>query len=130
MRYLTLGEVLTIHHRVMEQSGGMAGVGDVGALESAIAQPRMTFAKNDLYPTIADKAAALGFSIIQNHPFVDGNKRTGHAAMETFLYLNQYEIVADMTEQYEVILSVASSRIGREEFIQWLRKHIVVLDNS
>ena len=50
--------------------------------------------------------------------------------METFLYLNQYEIVADMTEQYEVILSVASSRIGREEFIQWLRKHIVVLDNS
>ncbi len=130
MRYLTLGEVLTIHHRVMEQSGGMAGVGDVGALESAIAQPRMTFAENDLYPTIADKAAALGFSIIQNHPFVDGNKRTGHAAMETFLYLNQYEIVADMTEQYEVILSVASSRIGREEFIQWLRKHIVVLDNS
>lgn len=130
MRYLTLGEVLTIHHRVMEQSGGMAGVRDVGALESAIAQPRMTFAENDLYPTIADKAAALGFSIIQNHPFVDGNKRTGHAAMETFLYLNQYEIVADMTEQYEVILSVASSRIGREEFIQWLRKHIVVLDNS
>ena len=65
MRYLTLGEVLTIHHRVMEQSGGMAGVGDVGALESAIAQPRMTFAENDLYPTIADKAAALGFQLFK-----------------------------------------------------------------
>lgn len=74
MRYLTLGEVLGIYRRVMEQSGGMAGIRDLGALESAVAQPRMTFSGEDLYPTLVEKAAALGFSLIQNHPFADGNK--------------------------------------------------------
>ena len=127
MRYLILGEVLAIHRRVMEQSGGMAGVRDIGALESAVAQPRMTFAEKDLYPTIVEKAAALGFSIIQNHPFIDGNKRTGHAAMETFLYLNQHEIVTEVADQYGIILAVASSRIDREEFTNWLRDHITAI---
>jgi prophage maintenance system killer protein len=76
MRYLTLAEVLEIYRRVMEQSGGAIGLLDLGGLESAIAQPRMTFNQEELYPTLVEKAAALGFSLIQNHPFVDGNKRT------------------------------------------------------
>lgn len=79
MRYLTLREVLEIYQRVMHQSGGLVGVRDLGALESAVAQPRMTFDGEELYSTIVEKAAALGFSLIQNHPFVDGNKRTAHA---------------------------------------------------
>jgi death-on-curing protein len=85
MRFLTLIEVLELHRRVIEQSGGAFGIRDIGLLESAIAQPRMTFGGEDLYPSLLEKAAALGFSIIMNHPFVDGNKRTGHAAIETFL---------------------------------------------
>lgn len=125
MRYLTLGEILEIYRRVMELSGGMAGVRDVGALESAVAQPRMTFAGEDLYPTIVDKAAALGFSIIQNHPFIDGNKRTGHATMETFLLLNGHEIVADVSEQVGTILLIASGRMDRHEFAAWLGNNIV-----
>lgn len=125
MRYLTLSEVLELYHLVMEQSGGAAGVRDLNALESALAQPRMTFGGQELYPTIVEKASALGFSLIRNHPFVDGNKRLGHAAMETFLVLNDYEIEASVDEQEQVILQVASGEMGREAFTDWLRAHIV-----
>jgi len=85
MRYLSLYEVIQIHQKVVSTTGGGAGIRDIGLLESAVSQPRLTFAGADLYPTVADKAAALCFSIVMGHPFVDGNKRTGHAAMETFL---------------------------------------------
>ncbi|MEN6449531.1 MAG: Fic family protein [Thermoguttaceae bacterium] len=87
MRYLTQDEVLELHQAVVGQSGGGAGVRDLGSLQSAVAQPRMAFAGRDLYETLEEKAAAIGFSLIGNHPFIDGNKRVGHAAMETFLLL-------------------------------------------
>jgi death on curing protein len=80
MRYLTLGEVLELHRRIIEQTGGALGVRNLPALESSLAQPRVTFGGKDLYPTTEAKAAALGFFIVQNHPFIDGNKRCGHAA--------------------------------------------------
>jgi len=105
MRYLTVNEVLEIHRQVLQQSGGSNGIRDSGAVESAVAQPLMTFNEEELYPTIAEKASALGFSLIQNHPFVDGNKRIGHAAMETFLILNGYQIYATVDEQEEMILT-------------------------
>ena len=124
MRYPTLNEVLELYRRIMEQSGGSIGIHNVGALESALAQPRMTFGGEELYPTIVEKASALGFSIIKNHPFVDGNKRTGHAAMETFLVLNGYEIEASVDEQERIILQVASGELERDEFTAWLRGHI------
>lgn len=76
IRYLGLVEVLSLHRQIIEQSGGALGVRDLGALQSALAQPRMTFGGEDLYPTLVDKAAAVGFSIVMNHPFVDGNKRS------------------------------------------------------
>jgi len=79
----------------------------------------------DLYPSAIEKAAALAFSLIQNHPFVDGNKRTGHAAMETFLLLNEHEISAPSDEQERVLLQVAAGKLAREEFAAWLRRHVV-----
>jgi death-on-curing protein len=124
MRYLTLNDILELYRQIMEQSGGSAGIRDVGALESAVAQPRITFG-GELYPTLVEKAAALGFSLIMNHPFVDGNKRIGHAAMETFLVLNGYEIKAPVDEQERIILRVASGKLERGEFTEWLRGHIV-----
>ncbi len=124
MRYLTIDEALEIYRRVMQQAGGAVGISDIGALESAVAQPRMTFDQEDLYPTIVEKASALGFSLIQNHPFVDGNKRAGHAAMETFLVLNGYEIDAPVDEQVRIILQVATGEAKRETFTEWLRLHI------
>lgn len=121
MRYLSLVEVLALHRQIIEQSKGAMGIRDLGSLESALAQPRMTFAGEDLYPTIVDKASALGFSIVMNHPFIDGNKRTGHATMETFLLLNGLEINAYVDEQERVILALASGELERDAFTKWLQ---------
>ena len=127
MRYLTLAEVLELHRKVMEQAGGSSAVRDLGGLISAVAQPRVTFEGHDLHPTAADKAAALCVSIIVNHPFVDGNKRAGHAAMETFLVMNGYEVVASVDESEQVMLDVASGRIDRERLAAWLQARVVAL---
>ncbi|MFP4120747.1 type II toxin-antitoxin system death-on-curing family toxin [Coleofasciculus sp.] len=124
IRYLTLVEVLSLHRQIIDQSGGATGVRDLAALESALVQPRMTFGDEDLYPTLVDKAAALGFSIVMNHPFLDGNKRTGHAVMETFLVLNEMEINASVDEQEQVILALASGNLKREQFVEWLKQNV------
>ncbi|MBD2036211.1 type II toxin-antitoxin system death-on-curing family toxin [Leptolyngbya sp. FACHB-321] len=125
IRYLTLIEILELHRRILEQSGGASGIRDMGLLESAIAQPRMTFGGEDLYPSLLEKAAALGFSIIMNHPFLDGNKRTGHAAVETFLVLNGMEINASVDEQEHVVLAIAAGELGREAFVEWLQRNTI-----
>lgn len=109
---------------VLRQSGGSPGLRDPGALESALAQPRMTFGGEDLYPSLVEKAAALGFSLVMNHPFVDGNKRVGHAAMETFLVLNGYEIQASVDNQEATILRLAAGELDRQTFTAWLRDRL------
>ncbi len=103
----------------------MPGLWDENALESAVAQPLMTFGGEDLYPTLLDKASALGFSLIRNHPFVDGNKRIGHAAIETFLFLNGFEIEASVDEQEEAILGVAAGTLDRAEFLKGLSSRAI-----
>jgi len=126
MRYLTLDQVIALHTRIIEQSGGATGLANRGALESAVAQPQMTFAGADLYSTITDKACALGFSLIQNHPFIDGNKRIGHAAMEVFLVLNGYALSASVDEQERIILQVASGKRDRDGLAEWLAQSIAM----
>ena len=123
MRHLTVEEIISLHEKVILQSGGSHGLGDRGALESAVAQPAMSFGGEDLYLTITEKAAALGFSLVQNHPFVDGNKRIGHAAMEVFLVLNSYEISTSVDEQERIILAVASGQADRRNFAMWVKEH-------
>ena len=120
MRYLTLAEVVELHQRILVTSGGASGIRDLGLLESALAQPKATFGGADLHPTLIDKAAALGFSLVANHPFLDGNKRIGHAAMETFLLLNGYEIDASVDDQERVMLDVAAGAMDRVTFAVWL----------
>lgn len=122
MHYLTLSEIKSIHERIIESSGGSTGIRDIGGLESAIAQPQMGFAGEELYPSLVEKAAALGFSLIMNHAFVDGNKRIGHAAMEVFLVVNGLEIKATSDEQEDVVLAVASGEMARADFVAWLQK--------
>ena len=124
MRYLTLAEVLYLHFRVTEQSGGAGGVRDLGGVESAVAQPKMTFEGDELYPTIESKATALCFSLVMNHPFVDGNKRIGHAAMETFLVMNGYQLTADVDEAEKAILTLAAGDLSREDLLEWVTSHI------
>ncbi len=122
-RYLSLREILTLHERIATESGGGVGVRDLGILESAVAQPRQSFNGVDLYPSIPEKAAALGFSLISNHPFIDGNKRVGHAAIEIFLILNGHELHGDVDEQERLVLGVAAGEIGRERLTEWIKDH-------
>lgn len=107
MRYLTLGEVVELHRRLLQATGGAAGIRDFGALGSAIAQPKATFGDVDLYPTLVEKAAALW-----------------HAAMETFLVLNGTEMDAPVDDQERLMLNLAAGRIGRADLIDWLRQHL------
>jgi death on curing protein len=123
-RYLSLEQVLEAHLQVVTTSGGSAGVRDLGMVESALAQPAMAFGGEELYPTLEEKAAALGFSLIKNHPFVDGNKRICHAAMATFLRLNGFRIIAPVDEQEQFVLRLAAGEASREELVKWLRNHI------
>jgi death on curing protein len=124
IHYLKLAEVLDLHFRIIETSGGSHGVLNLGGLDSALAQPQMSFGGQELYPSLPEKAAVLGFCLIQNHPFVDGNKRIGHAAMETFLVLNGFEISCPIDEQEQVILAVAASTMKKEQFTEWVQNHI------
>ena len=124
MRYLALGDILELYRRIIEETGGAMGIRDMNGLMSALGQPKMTFEGADLYPSVAEKAAALGFSLIMNHPFLDGNKRVGHAAMELFLLMNGREIVASVDEQQEIILDLAKGELGRAEFLNWLEQHL------
>lgn len=125
MRYLSVGEVLEIHRQVVANTASLPGVHSLAALESAVAQPHMTFDGQELYPSLPEKAAALGFSLIQNHPFLDGNKRTGHAALEVFLVLNGHELNAPVDEQYALVMSIAMGETDRAALLTWLEAHIV-----
>ena len=125
MRYLTVEEVERLHALLIEQSRGSRGLRDRGALESVVGQPQATFGGEDLYPTLGKKAAALAFTLVKSHPFVDGNKRTGHAAMEVFLSLNGYEIEADVDEQERLFLNLAAGEVDRKELTRWINKHMV-----
>jgi death-on-curing protein len=124
IRFLTLEEVLDLHRLVLGQFGGQAGLRDLGGLDSAVSQPRMMFGGSELYPDLAEKAAALGYSLVRNHSFIDGNKRVGHAAMELFLVLNGWELTAGVDEQERVILRLAAGSLPREEFVAWVRRHL------
>jgi death on curing protein len=124
MRYLALGEVVALHRAILESSGGAPGIRDLGALESALAQPRATFDGTDLHSSVHAKAAALGFSLTLNHPFVDGNKRVAHAAMEAFLILNDFEFGATIDEQEHLMLDLAAGQVTREQLAEWIEKHL------
>jgi len=124
MRYLTLSEILALYHQLMAESGGEEGIRDWNGLLSALAQPRMRFGGQDLYPTLAEKASALAYSLAKNHPFVDGNKRIAHAAMEVFLVLNGYEIKASAEAQEKIMLQLAAGEISRENFVRWVQSHL------
>jgi death on curing protein len=124
MRYLVIEEVLKLHDRVIAQTGSSPGIRDRGLLESAIAQPQASFGGEDLYPTIVEKAMALCFSLALNHPFVDGNKRTAHAAMEVFLLLNKFEIQASADDQEQMMLALAGGSLDRENLTVWLKQRI------
>jgi len=130
MRYLSLGEVLALHRRILAESGGRPGLRDLGAIASALTQPKVSVGGEDAYPSLMDKAAALGYSLIRNHGFIDGNKRIAHAAMEVFLVMNGMELRASVDDQERFMLALATGEVSREALAQWLRAHVTQLSSG
>jgi death-on-curing protein len=118
---ITLSEVLQLHERSIKDYGGSKGVRDINLLESAIARPFQSFGGTELYFTPFEKAAALIESIVKNHPFIDGNKRTGFLAGFTLLYRSNLLIVAEQEAVYNFVIDVASSNISFEDIVVWLK---------
>ena len=124
MTYLYPHQVLYLHKRVIEVSGGSQGVRDQGLLESAVFRPQASFGGQDLYPDLFSKAAALGHSIIKNHPFIDGNKRTGFEAMNLFLRINGHDIQATEEVAFRFVLKVATDPdCDAHRIAIWLKEH-------
>lgn len=120
--YLSPAQAVALHHELLAVFGGLAGVRDRGNLEAAVARPAMTFGGEDLYPDVAAKAAALMHSLILNHPFVDGNKRTGAAAAELMLELNGWALVAGDQDLEDLTLAAARGEMSAEALAIWFRQ--------
>jgi death-on-curing protein len=120
--YLSLEQVLDLHRLQVRRFGGAAGLRDRGALEAAVARPRMTFGGEDLYPDVEAKAAALLHSLVMNHPFVDGNKRAGAHAGVLLLLSNDVEPTFGPAELVDVTLAVARGEVSAEALAIWLRQ--------
>lgn len=122
--YLSVEQILALHSRQVRRFGGSRGLRDRGALEAAAARPQATFAGDDLYPDVAAKAGALLHSLVQNHPFVDGNKRVGAHALVVFLIANDTEPLFSSSELTEMVLAVARGELVAEAVAIWSRQRI------
>ena len=123
IRYLFIDEVMVIHDRMIKIFGGREDVHDFTMLHSATERCKATFGGRDLYQTIFDKASALVQSLILNHPFDDGNKRTAFASCSLFLYYNQCELEYSKSEAIKFTLDVDSHKLNFEQISLWLKKH-------
>ena len=123
MKRLTQKQILMMHKQLVEQTGGSDKVLDYGLLDSALETPFQTFDGKELYPTIQEKGARLGFGLIRNHCMEDGNKRIGTHAMLVFLALNGIELQYTQKELYEIILDIAASKKEYEDLLQWVIVH-------
>ena len=122
---LSKEQVLALHSQLIELTGGTDGIRDEGMLDSAINAPFQSFDNVSLFPSIIQKAARLGFGLIKNHPFLDGNKRIGAHVMLIFLELNHIHLTYSQEELYTIILGVASSENSYEDLLKWILEHEV-----
>lgn len=123
MKRLGKEHILILHRDLIESSGGLDGLRDEGLLESALEAPFQSFSGTEAFPSIQRKAARLGYGLIKNHPFVDGNKRVGTHSMLTFLALNGIELQYTQKELINIILGVASDSVAFEEMVVWIIDH-------
>ena len=123
MNYLTSEQILFIHYRVIEETGGGHGIRDLPLMESAVSRPRATFDRDDLYPDLFTKAAALMHGIIKNHPFLDGNKRTAITAASIFLLRNGYALKTSNRALTQFTLKTASEKREISDIARWFESH-------
>lgn len=120
---LTKEQVLMLHDRLIEVTGGSKGIRDEGMLDSALANPFQSFGGEELYPSIQAKAAKLCYGLVKNHAMLDGNKRLGTHVMLVFLALNGYELAYRQKELSDTILALAAGEIQADDLLQWIIRH-------
>lgn len=123
LKFLTVTRVLAIHDQMVKRFGGMGGLRDLGLVESAVARPQSTFDGEYLYKNIFDQAAALLQSLLKNHPFVDGNKRTALTSAAIFLKQNGVNLKNSHKEEVEFAVRVDNKNLTLEEISEWLKNH-------
>lgn len=123
MKYLYPKQALYLYRQIIQQTGGTVGLRDEGLLEAAVYRPQASFGGQDLYPDLFSKAAALGHSIIDNHPFVDGNKRVGFEAMRLMLRLNGYDLHASLDAKSKFVMEIAKGKLTEQGIADWLKAH-------
>ena len=120
---LDTGDVLSLHNKMYKATGGTSGIRDIGALESALYHAYASFEGKDLYPTIEEKAARQVYGIIRNHPFVDGNKRTGLFVMLVFLELNGIRLKFSQSELVQLGICIAEGKADSQYIKKWITRH-------
>jgi len=123
IKYISLKVVLAFHKQLILDYGGLEGLQDEGLLESALAQPELTMFGAELHHDIFEMAAAHGYHLYQNHPFVDGNKRIALVVMDTFLRVNSWEMVAEERDIYALMVALASGQLSETQLAHWLREN-------
>ncbi|MBR4461081.1 MAG: type II toxin-antitoxin system death-on-curing family toxin [Erysipelotrichaceae bacterium] len=124
MIVLSKEQILYLHEELISETGGMHGLKDEGLLDSALAAPFQSFGDQDLFPSIYQKAARLGFGLASNHAFIDGNKRIGAHAMLVFLELNGIHVSYSQEELSDIFLDIASGKKGYDELLAWIVTHL------
>jgi len=126
VKYLTSEQILFIHSRLIDSTGGTHGIRDIGLLQSAAGRPETTFGGEDLYPDIFHKAAALMESLIKNHPFIDGNKRTAITSTGIFLQMNGCSLKTSQKELERFTLDMATGKDSFNYAVRWFEKYASV----
>ena len=120
---LTVSEILRLHQKLLDATGGLSGTRNLGLLESAVYSANQVFGEEEAYPTVEQRAARLAYAITQNHPFVDGNKRIGMLVMLMTLRLNHVQIQYTQAELIQLGLSVADNSYRYEDILAWINNH-------
>lgn len=125
MKRLTKEQVILLHRTLVAEFGGSPEIRDEGLLDSALNAPFQTFSGTEIYPSTLEKAARLGYGLIKNHPFADGNKRIGAHIMLVYLMLNQIALAYDDNDLIHLILGIAAGAADDRQLLVWLRQHVV-----
>ena len=123
MIVLSKKQIIMLHHQLILETGGTDGIRDEGLLESALEAPFQSFDSIELYPSVQQKAARLGYGLVKNHAFLDGNKRIGAHAVLVFLALNKIDLDYTQDELSSIILKIAAGDVGCDDFLKWIIQH-------